>query len=65
MINFTVVFQLKDSKLVKKTAMVPKHSGAVQEVLLKKFKPGCIVIFRWVNLCFTVMLLLGMFDAYW
>ncbi|XP_053198352.1 glycogen debranching enzyme-like [Scomber japonicus] len=38
--------QLKDSKLVKNAAMVPKHSGAVQEILLKKFKPGCIIIFR-------------------
>eukprot|EP00064_Thunnus_orientalis_P001808 superscaffoldBa00000124_g1811 len=38
--------QLKDSKVVKKAAMVSKHSGVGQEILFKKFKPGCIIIFR-------------------
>ncbi|KAG7524665.1 glycogen debranching enzyme-like isoform X2 [Solea senegalensis] len=38
--------QLKDSEMVKRADMVSKHNTVVQEIVLDKFTPGCIIIFR-------------------
>uniref|UniRef100_A0A3B4Y131 Glycogen debranching enzyme n=1 Tax=Seriola lalandi dorsalis TaxID=1841481 RepID=A0A3B4Y131_SERLL len=42
--------QVKDSQLVKKTDVVSRHNTDVQELMLEKFTPGSIIIFRWVTL---------------
>lgn len=47
---FQNIFQLKDSKVVKKADTVSKHNSIYQEIMFEKFTPGCVVIFRWVNL---------------
>uniref|UniRef100_A0A8D2ZVL6 Glycogen debranching enzyme n=1 Tax=Scophthalmus maximus TaxID=52904 RepID=A0A8D2ZVL6_SCOMX len=39
-------FQLTDSKVVKTADMVSKDNGVAQEIVLEKFPPGCVIVFR-------------------
>lgn len=35
--------------MVKTADMVSKDNGVAQEIVLEKFPPGCVIVFRWVS----------------